>query len=231
MFMFSDIAQARVFVALVLAVLLAGCGGSDNGVASKTSTEILAASRAAAESATSVHVLSKASQGSLSLTDSLQLAGNGGRAQISLLGLEYEVIRIGNTVYAKGNSAFYKHLRGAAAKLSQGTWLEGSVTDGQLAQLAELVDLHGELARLLSIGTSTKGAIATVNGQRAIELEQTAQLFKGSLYVATTGKPYPIELLKHGRETGQTTFTAWNEPISLSAPAHAVAIAANQAPR
>jgi hypothetical protein len=63
-----------------------------------------------------------------------------------------------------------------------------------------------------------------VNGQKAIELKMTAKLFSGSLYIATTGKPYPIELIKRGRETGQTTFSHWNQSVSLTAPPNAIAV-------
>jgi hypothetical protein len=210
---------------LALAAALAGCGGSSgNGVASKSASDILAASKAAAQSATSVHVVGKNSQGALSLKLNLDMASNGGRGQVSLLGLNFELIRVGNTLYAKGNPAFYKRL-GVAAHVPQGTWLKASANGGKLAQLAAFTDLSGELGRLLSsTGPITKGASATVNGQQAIELKESAKLFSGSLYIATTGKPYPIEIVKRGRESGQTAFSHWNEPVSLSAPANAIAI-------
>ncbi len=219
-------ARACTLVTLSLAVFVAGCGGSSsNGVASKSATEILAASKAAATSATSVHVVSKASQGPLVLTSDLELASNGGRAQISLLGLSFEVLRIGDTLYAKGNPAFYKRLGGAAAKVPAGTWLKAPASGVQLAQLAAFADLRGELGRLVTSSVPVvKGVSTTVNGQPVIELKQTAKLYSGALFIATTGKPYPVQLVKHGRETGQTTFSGWNEPVTLSAPANAVAI-------
>ncbi|MFI4978707.1 MAG: hypothetical protein ACHQC8_08540, partial [Solirubrobacterales bacterium] len=201
-------------------------GSSGNGVASKSASEILAASKAAAASATSVHVAGKSSQGPLSLTLNLDLASNGGRGQVSGLGLAYEVIRIGNTLYAKGNPAFYTRLSAiTGVHLPQGAWLKAPASGGKLTQLASFTNLSGELGRLLSsTGPITKGATTTVNGQKAIELKETAKLFSGSLFIATTGKPYPIELLKRGRESGQTTFSHWNQAVSLTAPANAIAI-------
>ena len=68
----------------------------------------------------------------------------------------------------------------------------------------------------------TKGPITTINGQKAIELKTKGKLYTGAIYIAATGTPYPIEIVKHGRETGQTTFTGWNQPVTLSAPAGAV---------
>jgi hypothetical protein len=221
-------APLALLITAVLAAALTGCGGSSgNGIASKSASDILAAAKAAAVSATSVHVAAKNSQGPLSLTLNLDLAGNGGRAQVSLapLGLPFELIRIGSTLYLKGSPAFYKRLGAGAAKVPPGTWLKVPISNGQLAQLAVYTDLSGELNLLLSsTAPITKGATTTVNGQKAVELKQTAKLFAGSLYVATTGKPYPIQLVKRGRESGLITFSHWNAPVSLTAPPNAIAL-------
>jgi hypothetical protein len=215
--------DAGVPLAVVLAVLaLAGCGSAGNGIASKTPAEILAASRAAATSATSVHVVSNASEGPLTATLNAQLISNGGRAQVSLLGLAFEVIRIGKTIYVKGSPSVYKRL-GITAKVPNGAWLEAPA-GGQLDQLAAFTDLTGELNRILPARNDVlaRGASTTLDGQHALELNATAKLFKGTLYIATTGKPYPIKLVKHGRETGQSTFSEWNKPITLNPPANTI---------
>jgi hypothetical protein len=213
-------------LAVALATIsLAGCGGSaGNGIASKTPAEILAASRAAAAGATSVHVVSKAAEGPLAITVNVQLAGDGGRGQVSLLGLAFEVIRIGKTVYLKGSPSVYKRL-GIAAKVPTGSWLQAPA-GGRLDQLAAFTDLSGELNRILPAHNDVlaKGASITLAGQPVLELNATAKLFKGILYIATTGKPYPVELVKHGRETGQSTFTGWNKPITLNPPANAIKV-------
>jgi hypothetical protein len=216
--------DAGVPLALVVAVLaLAGCGGSaGNGVASKTPAEILAASRAAATSATSVNVVSKASEGPLAITVNAQLTSDGGRAQVSLLGLAFEVIRIGGTVYVKGSPSVYRRL-GITAKVPQGSWLQAPA-GGPMSQLAAFTDLSGELNRILPAHNDVlaSGASTTLDGQHALELNATAKLFKGTLYIATTGKPYPIKLTKHGRETGQSTFTEWNKPTTLNPPTNTI---------
>jgi hypothetical protein len=94
-----------------------------------------------------------------------------------------------------------------------------------LAQFAAFTDLPGEVGRLLtSANPVTKGATTTTNGQRAIELKQTGQLYAGKIYIATTGKPYPIQITRSGRETGRTTLTNWNRPVSLSVPSNTISI-------
>src|ERR1017187_4658019 len=112
----------------LLTALLAGCGSSSsgNGVAGKTPAEIVAATKVAADSANSVHVVgSIVSSGSPITLDMHLLAGKGGRGQLSENGLAFELIQTGGTVYIKGSAAFYKHIGGtAAAQLLQGKWLK-----------------------------------------------------------------------------------------------------------
>jgi hypothetical protein len=77
---------------------------------------------------------------------------------------------------------------------------------------------------LTSANPVTKGTTTTANGQKAIELKQTGQLYAGKIYIATMGKPFPLEIAKTGRETGHTTFTNWNQPVSLSVPSKTISI-------
>ena len=216
-------------VALSAALALSGCGSSDNGVLYKSAKEILAASKEAAEGASSVHVVGKNSQGRVSVSINLSLARNGGRGQVSFLGLDYEVIRISGTVYVKGSPAFYSRIGamlGTTLHVPPGTWIKASAKGGPLSQLAAFTDLTAELNRLLSTpGSVIKGSSTTVNGQKAIELREATKVYKGVLYVATTGKPYPVALVKSGgRERGRITFSGWGEEVSLSAPSPVVDI-------
>lgn len=215
---------ASVLVALAV-VALAGCGGSSsgNGVSSKSASEILAASKAAAGSASSVHVAGSLSSGGTPITLDLDLvSGHGGRGQISEGGLSFELIVVDGTVYIKGSSAFYSHFGGsAAAQLFKGKWLRSPAKGSELASLASLTNFGRLLEQTLaSSGVLVKGATSTVAGKPVIELRDTSK--NGSLYVATTGQPYPVEIVKRGSETGHVSFTRWNEPVSLSAPAGAI---------
>lgn len=216
-------------LALVLAAAISGCGSSDNGVASKSATQILAAAKFAAEGASSVHVEGQFAQGPIaSALDVDAASSHGARGRISLGKLAFEVVIIGDTVYVKGSRGFYGNLVGAvASRIPSGTWLKLSGTQPQLAGLVTQDKLLGRL--LASPGTLTKGSTSAVNGQKVVELKQTGarvftvtKLFTGSLYVATTGRPYPIQIVKRGLEHGTMTFSRWNEPVSLSAPAKAV---------
>jgi hypothetical protein len=211
---------------LVLGAGLMGCGSSDNGVASKSASEILAASIAAAKSASSVRLTTSSSGlGTTKLTLNASLAREKGQARLSFLGIVVEAIRLDDTLYIKGNAASDARLESVmGVKIPPGTWLKGP-SSGVLAQVGSFADMTKELPLILSRGSGlSKGATAKFDGQSAIALKETAKLYTGTLYVATTGEPYPIKLIKHGRETGQTTFSGWNDPVSVSAPANAVEI-------
>lgn len=222
--------RARValapLLAAAIAALAAGCGSSDNGVSSKSATEIMAASRAAANKASSARVATKVAQGKLALTSHIEFASNGGHAQVSFAGLAFEVLRIGNTLYVKGNRAFESRLSlTASKKIPEGTWIKASASGTQLAQLAAFTDKSSEMNRLLSsTGPLAKGSTTTVNGQKAVELKQTAKLFQGSAFIATSGEPYPIQLVKQGREAGLTSFSGWNQPVTLTAPTNTIEV-------
>ena len=66
------------------------------------------------------------------------------------------------------------------------------------------------------------GGTSTVSGQAVVGVKDTAQ--GETLYVATTGKPYPCELAKSGTGGGKIAFTEWDKPVTLKAPANAVDI-------
>jgi len=223
---------AGVLAILVLA-FLCGCGSSSNGVASKSPAEILARATSAARHASSVHIQASSANGPLKLALDMSYAKNGAHGSVSLLGIDYQLIRIGDTLYVSGNSRFYRelarslsgHAARAVARLPAGTWLTAEVGSGLGSGLAGITEMNSELALLLGRATPVaRGAEKTVNGQQAIELKQTAKLYVGSLFIATTGKPYPILEHRTGRETGQTTFTNWNQPVNLTPPANATDI-------
>jgi hypothetical protein len=211
--------------ALVLAaVLLAGCGGSSsapsNGEASKSGTGVLADARKAATSASSLRVSGDIKSGGTPLSLDLSLAkGKGARGSMKESGLEFDLIRIGDTVYIRGSDAFLQHFAGSAASLLKGKWLKASATTGQLASLTPLTSptaLFGAIGS--GHGTLKNEGETTYNGQKAVEILDTGDNSK--LYVAATGKPYPIAIVGGGKRgnSGALTFGRWNAPVSLSAP-------------
>jgi hypothetical protein len=230
---------ASVSALVLLVAALAGCGSSSsssssssNGVAAKTATEIVAASKAAADSASSTHVVGSIVSSGSPIALNLYLAsGKGGHGQVSESGLSFELIAVDGSVYIKGSPAFYSHFGGgAAAQLLKGKWLKAPASNANFASIAAFTDLGKLLgAALTSHGKLAKGATTTVNGQPAVGVTDTAQ--GGTLYVATTGQPYPIEIIKRGASGGKITFSEWNAPVQLTAPANSIDLSQLQSGR
>lgn len=215
---------------LVLAVaVLAGCGGggpSSNGVASKTPNEILAAAKTAATQASAVHIAGSILEGVTPLTLDLHLAAaKGGKGHMSENHVGFDIIRIGDKAYIRGSNAFFTQFAGAAtAKLLKGKWLVSSATTGKFAALTPLTDLEQFFKSALGRHDKlTKSAETTLNGQKVIALKDGAN--GGTLYIATTGKPYPVELVSPGNgKAGKITFDQWNNTVTITAPKGAIDI-------
>jgi hypothetical protein len=142
---------------------------------------------------------------------------------MSQSGLGFQMVVLNQTVYINGGPAFWRHYGGAAAaQLFQGKWLKAPA-GGTFSSVALLTNVHGLFNQLLaSHGTLAKGATTTVDGQKVVAVKDTT---KGStLYVATTGKPYPVEIVKAGSDGGRVVFDRFNDSVSLTAPTNAIDI-------
>jgi hypothetical protein len=219
---------AAALCLFLTASILAGCGGSSssgNGVESKSPEQIVEAAKAASAQAKSVHINGTIrSSGKPVSLDMELLAGKGGKGKISQEGFTIQLIQVNGAVYINGSAAFYNHVGGAAAaQLLQGKWLKAPANSGELASLAELTNLSKLLdSALASHGKLSKGSTTTIEGQKAVAIEDTTK--GGTLYVAATGTPYPLEIAKSGGESGKVLLNRWDKPVSLSAPAGAIDI-------
>jgi hypothetical protein len=222
--------------ASLLAVLalasVAGCGSSSSngsssgGLAAESATQIVTAAQTAADSAKTVHVVGSIVNAGAPIELDMELVnGEGGRGRLAENGLSFELVELGGYVYIKGSRAFYSHVAGAAAaQLLDGKWLKASANSGTFSSLTSLTDLRKLLdSTLTSHGTLTKGATSTVEGQQAIAIKDATR--GGTLYVATSGTPYPLQIAKTGSSGGKIVFNRWNEPVTLKAPPGAVDLA------
>ena len=208
--------EDRVSAALLPAPSLARprdrspAGGSvrpkSNGEAAKTADQIVADAEAAATSASSVHVGGSGVSGGTPLSLNLQLvAGKGGKGHLAVNGLSFDIVRIGPTAYFKGDRrSGATSAAGPRRSCFRAGGSRRSSGNGRPRLLRPLTDIAKLFNAILgSHGTLSKGAMTTVNGQPAIAVVDTSK--GGTLYVATTGKPYPLEL-EGPRKTGTITF-------------------------
>ena len=229
--------RCRIFTWAVLVLVVAGaisaCGGSshnrvasssDNGVASESPEAIVTAATAAIDSARSAHVAGSIVSGGAPITLDLDLvSGEGGRGAMSESGLPFQVVVLDRVVYINGSQAFWRHYGGViAALLLHGNWLKAPAS-GRFSPLALVSNAHELFSTLLSNhGTLAKGATTVVNGRNVVAVNDATK--GGTLYVATMGKPYPVEVVKSGPQGGRIVFDRFNESVSLTAPANAIDI-------
>ena len=132
------------------------------------------------------------------------------------------VTRIGNAAYFTSSNAFYRHFTNAAGiHLLAGRWLKVPVSDSRFGAFSSLTNLQGLLATILD----PKGAVVaagkrTLHGVAVIELRDASG--GGTLYIAATGPPYPVQLVQTGAHPGVVSFDHWGGPVVLRAPPHPV---------
>ncbi|MBB4662036.1 hypothetical protein [Conexibacter arvalis] len=240
--------------AVALALAAAGCGGDDeggattaagggataaqtaatepataagNGVEEQSADEILASAQEAARAATAVRVSGEMEDLRLDLS---VVRGEGATGTMAQGGMEFELIVVGDEVFLKGSDAFYEQIAGrAAAALLSGKWLQVPKDDDDFGSIAEIADMEELLGQALDPDADrlTKGEVEEVDGQQAIGI--TAD--RGTLYVATEGEPLPVALVGDRTRPGRVTFSGWNEPVELTAPADAIDVAELQGSR
>jgi hypothetical protein len=217
-----------LLLAALVAAVVAACGGSsgssDNGVASKSPQDIVSAATKAINGVQAVHVSGSMVSGSAPITLDLNLvSGKGAKGQMSQNGKSFQLMSDGQWVYINAGPAFWRQIGGtAAAQLLQGKWLKAPANSGNFASLAQLTDVHKLLSTLVDNHGAqlTKGSATTVHGQKVIAVRDTTN--HGTLYVATTGKAYPVQVSKSGTGGGSITFDRFNESVSLTPPSNAI---------
>lgn len=208
--------------ALLTAGLLAGCGGSGggsgNGVAGRSPDAIVRAANDAVARASSIHVAGSLSSNGVPLTLDLHLvSGKGGTGRLSQNGLAFRVISVGRDVYIQASHAFWAHYAGRqAAHALEGKWLRAPA-GGQFASIAALTNMQQLLREvLLTHGPLKKLGTTRVNGKQVVAVRDTSQ----AVFVATTGPPYPVEIVNRGAGGGRILFDLVNQPVALKPPAH-----------
>ena len=223
--------RALVLGLCLAAVLLAGCGSSDksaksNGEESKPAARVLADAKAAASNASSAHVSGSIRSNGTPITLDLTTARDkGAKGSMSTSGLKFDLVRVGDTLYIRGSDEFLKHFAGGAiAQLLHDKWLKASATHGRLKSLAPLTSLDALFAGVSAQhGKLVNDGKKTYKGADVVVVRDTSDNSK--LYVAATGKPYPVAIVggKKG-ETGTISFDDWNKSVSLTAPDGAIDI-------
>ena len=188
-----------------------------------TANQIIAQMKKDVANAKSVHITGTGTSGGTNLSLDLQLErGTGGTGHIEIGGYGFDIVRIDNKLYFKADHAALDHFAGAVvARLLAGKWFvvpAGSSGFGSVTPFTDLQRLMNQI--LTASGRVEKGDESKVDGQPAIVLTDTKN--GGTLYVATTGPAYPLQLKPGKSKTGTISFTDWDQPVTLTAPKDAL---------
>jgi len=224
----------RGLLASAVALLVAGCAGgevagngtpgspspSDNGIAGQTADEILAKAKAALQGAGAVRIKGTTGRGADRFDIDMRYVGTSAQGTISVAAEPIEMRRIAQTVYVKGSREFWTgRVPAPAVELLTGKWLKSPVTGSRLGPLAPLTDLSEAADGILDPdGKVTKGERKTIAGTPAIALVSDGA-DGGKLYVATAGKPYPLQIIPTDpKESGQVSFSDFGKRVTVSPP-------------
>lgn len=217
---------------LVVALLLAGCGGSGakpNGLASKPGQQVLADTVKAAKSASSFHMSGKIKTSGQEIDFDLTIAkGKGATGSMTLGGQKVDLMVVGANAYLKASSAFWKQFGGSQgaiiASLVADKWFKFPTGNPQFASFTTLANPQGLFDSLASnSGQVTNKGVTTYDGQSVVDLYGGSN--DGDLYVAATGTAYPVAIVKKGTsDGGSITFADWNQSVTLTAPSGSIDI-------
>jgi hypothetical protein len=198
---------------------------SDNGVAVKTAKQILAAMSTAIKSASSTHMSGKMPHAGGLMKMDMYMGKK--QAKGSITGLvkgsaaTMNIITTQGKTYFQGRE-FWRAEGGATAEQLFGDrWVTMPAKEG--SQFESFMSLSSMASGLLKpSGTVTKEKQTTVAGQPVIGLRDSDG---STMYVATTGEPYPVEILPpagKAKPGEKMTFSEWNAPLTVTAPADSI---------
>ena len=191
---------------------------STTGLASRSATEIVAATQKALASAPSVRVSGQATSDGATTKIDLRLKRDAGATgTIVVKNGTLSIVRVGKVAYLKGDRKFYTAAAGAqSAQLLAGKWIKVRSSSSSFASFLAFTDLttFGDQVTKPT-GTVRKGAVRTVDGQRGIEVTDG----DGVLVVALDGPAYPLFIGPSKGSTGEGfTFSDYGKAVALAAP-------------
>ncbi|HLL32338.1 MAG TPA: hypothetical protein VK545_00255 [Streptomyces sp.] len=208
---------------------LTGCSSEDpdagtNGVGKLPPEKIQAKTLAAAESAGAVRLSGTVVTSGRTYKLDMRLKGDGGTGSVTAGGASFELLRIGDQLYLKADSAFWNPEGGnggngdaaAAAKLD-GKYVKVPEGDPSYRRFSGFTDKDVLLDSLLTLhGTLKTDGRHRQAGVRTIRITGD-QGSGGTLDVSLEGKPYPLRLVRGG-DAGTLTFSAWGKDFPLTEP-------------
>lgn len=221
----------RTVGALTLCITVSCCGSGTGHTpatartavsVSASASSILAAARAAADSASSVHMIATTLRKgkAVSRVDATLVAGRGGVARVASTRGSFGFATVGGVSYTLVTRALLNAIPTREAQVLERAHGVGRWTRFPLASIpkvAGVTDFHGVVNRSLAAFRGVRKSTARIRGGPRVSVltDSTGTL---TLFVAATGKPYPLEIVQSsgGRNYSIITFDRWNARVYLT---------------
>jgi hypothetical protein len=202
----------------------ASASPSGSSLTALSGTQILAKAKTAFQQAETVRLKGGGSTEGENFQIDMSYGQDKALGTVSSSGQRIELRRIGKTVYLKADKAFWTRSAGAAAaELLGDKYLKAPVTDQRVASLATFTDKDQFAGEVLDPDSNelTKGPEKEIRGTPAIALiDKSAD--GGTLYVATSGEPVPLQITPEGAKTGDTSgsldFLDYGKSFDVAVP-------------
>jgi hypothetical protein len=208
--------------ALIGTGALSGCGGGTklNGEQSKTGNQVAQDAVNALRGASSAHLTFRGPIGNAQATFALTFKGDDTQGQLSSNGTTLQIIKIGNQAYIKGDKATYTALANAkTADIIGDRWL---LLSADRAANYTSITLSNFTSSLNSDNWAKAVTQTKLDGKKVVVITNTKN--GSQVYVANTGTPYPLKGQAKSAADGAWTFSDYNAPVTITAPADSLSL-------
>lgn len=216
-----------VSAALATVLLLSSCAAAANGVAAKSAPAIVDAAGAALVSAHTFEIQATSAGSGTPATLTFKIEGkNLGEGTFVTSSLSFQAEELHGTDYFRSQT-LWSQVGGPTLQGALGNrWVYISASS---STATELTAVFGTLTSPPTVAkqltkdaqTSVRGKVGTVDGQPVISVTEPKA---GTIYVATTGKPYPLRWEQGS--VGRVVFSNFGAHFNIEAPKGAVNLAA-----
>jgi hypothetical protein len=188
--------------------------GKPNGVEDLSPRQILKRANKAAMSARSSHIIGTSPQASLDLVVTKDSSDGNRTAGDTTLRTRV----VDGVIYIKADEAYWTEAFNAKKAEKIGSkWVAGELSNPKLASFKQTSTMGPLVRQFLQLDEGAQvGEVGVAQAQPAVPITATV----GTLWVATTGKPYPL-LLTGSAEQGdesEVQFTEWDKKVVITAP-------------
>lgn len=188
--------------------------GKPNDVETLAADKVLKQAKKATESARSVHLIGTSPQASLDLVVT-QDSSDGTRSAGDTT-LKTRVVD--GVIYIKADKAYWTQaFNKKKAKKIGDKWVAGNLSNPKLKSFKQTSTMSPLMKQFLQSSDKPEvGPVGEAQGQPAVPLTSSV----GTLWVATTGKPYPLLITSPDgqAEASEVDFTDWNKKVVIKAP-------------